>query len=223
MMPLTLTPGDASAIDAVTSPAGARAPTPKGGKRSRLAKWRQRIILAGALLVASFFAAVFFAPSLLVVDSGEVQADVIVVLGGGSGERPARAAALFQERAAPLVLVTGYGDCESNTHLLNQAGVPATALIAECNSHSTKQNAQFSGNQLRSHGVHRVILVTSWYHSRRALACFRHFAPGFEYYSRPAYFGLERREWSRTGVGRYVRAEFLKTIGYWVCYGVWPT
>jgi uncharacterized SAM-binding protein YcdF (DUF218 family) len=42
---------------------------------------------------------------------------------------------------------------------------------------------------LRQMGAKRVIIVTSWYHSRRALACFEHYAPDIKFYSRPSYFG----------------------------------
>jgi hypothetical protein len=71
-------------------------------------------------------------------------------------------------------------------------------------------------------GAKRVIIVTSWYHSRRALHTFQHYAPDIQFYSRPAYFGYPRTQWSRAGISGYIRAEYVKLAGYWVCYGVWP-
>ena len=54
--------------------------------------------------------AYFYPEKFLCVDSGKVSADVIVVLGGGSHERPLRAAELFKQRAAPRIILTGLGD-----------------------------------------------------------------------------------------------------------------
>jgi uncharacterized SAM-binding protein YcdF (DUF218 family) len=71
-------------------------------------------------------------------------------------------------------------------------------------------------------GAHRVILVTSWYHSRRALACFEHFAPDMKFYSRPSY--VEDHSWklNRGGYSKHVNIEYVKILGYWVGHGVWP-
>ena len=57
---------------------------------------------------------------------------------------------------------------------------------------TTRENALLSIPLLRSHDDTRVIIVTSWYHSRRALNCFRHYAPDLHFYSRPSYSGFAR-------------------------------
>jgi uncharacterized SAM-binding protein YcdF (DUF218 family) len=75
---------------------------------------------------------------------------------------------------------------------------------------------------MRATGAQSAILVTSWYHSRRALRCFEHYAPDLKFYVRPAYFGFERRRWARDGMTGQIRFEYLKLLGYWVCYGVCP-
>jgi uncharacterized SAM-binding protein YcdF (DUF218 family) len=84
------------------------------------------------------------------------------------------------------------------------------------------ENAEFSVAILRRGGLTNAIIVTSWYHSRRALNCFRHAAPEMQFYSRPSYDGLVRAEWSRNGMGTNIRAEYMKLMGYWVRYGVCP-
>ena len=203
----------------------------------------RRGLLAVLGLLALLLAAAFIFPQqILCVDSGNVQADALVVLGGGSWERPTRAAELFRSGAAPRIIASGAGDCANNLRLMVAAGVPASAIELECKSLSTKQNAQFSIALLRAMrapdvgptphereaggrgaaGAKRVIIVTSWYHSRRALHTFQHYAPDIQFYSRPAYFGYPRTQWSRDGVAGYIRAEYVKLAGYWVCYGVWP-
>jgi uncharacterized SAM-binding protein YcdF (DUF218 family) len=174
------------------------------------------------LLLLLVVAAIIFPQPFLCVDSGPVKAEVIVVLGGGSHERPERAAELFKEHAAPRIIVSGLGDCENNRRLLVQAGVPANVIEMETQSRTTRENAQFTINLLREQKPKRVILVTSWYHSRRALACFRHYAPEIKFYSRPSYFASARADWSHNRIGSRIRLEYVKLLGYWARYGVCP-
>ena len=153
--------------------------------------WGISISAVVALLVAAL-ACYLFPQQILTVDSGPVKADAMVVLGGGEGERPECAAELFKQGEAPKILVSGYGDCVSIEKLLEKDGVTNAAIILECKSRTTRENAQFSIPLLRSLGAHRVIIVTSWYHSRRALMCFEHYAPDIQFYSRPSYAGYLR-------------------------------
>ena len=174
------------------------------------------------LLLLLAVAAIFFPQPFLCVDSGPVKADVIVVLGGGSHERPERAAELFNEHAAPRIIISGLGDYEINRRLLIAAGVPGNAIELETQSHTTRENAQFTVKLLREQKLKRVILVTSWYHSRRAVACFRHYAPEMRFFSRPSYFSSARADWSHNRIGNRILLEYAKLLGYWVRYGVCP-
>jgi uncharacterized SAM-binding protein YcdF (DUF218 family) len=174
------------------------------------------------LLVLLGLAAFLFPHEVLCVDSGEVQADALVILGGGSYERATRAAELFKSGDAPRVMVSGQGDGQEYKRLLLSKGVPSAAIEVEGKSRSTKQNAQLSIPLLRGLGARRVIIVTSWYHSRRALRTFQHYAPDLQFYSRPSYFAYPRSDWSPQGITRYIRGEYVKLAGYWVCYGVCP-
>ena len=178
------------------------------------------LIASGVLVLAC--STLFFPHQILTADSGPVTADIIVVLGGGWNERSARAAELFHEGAASKLLVTGAGDAETNRKLLIKAGVPESAIQLEPDSKSTKQNAQFSIPLLRTQKVQRVILVTTWYHSRRALACFRHYGPEIQFYSRPSYYAYPRAQWHQKRITRFIRAEYVKLLGYWGGYGVNP-
>jgi uncharacterized SAM-binding protein YcdF (DUF218 family) len=191
---------------------------------SRKKRFRTALVLAIGVAACGLLATVFLPRQLLVIDSGDVQADAIVVLGGGSGERVERAAELFKAGAAPGIFTSGAGDAEDNRRLLENRGVPAGAIQVEPNSKSTRQNALFTVPLLRAQRARRVILVTSWYHSRRALKCFRHYASDIQFYSRPSYFGYPGRapEGERRALRRYVYAEYVKLLGYWVCYGVGP-
>jgi uncharacterized SAM-binding protein YcdF (DUF218 family) len=167
-------------------------------------------------------AAWIFPRQFLTVDSGPANAEVIVLLGGGSHERFECVVKLFKDRAAPRIIVSGYGDCEINRFLLVNAGVPAQAIQLENKSRTTRENAQFTIKLLREQKVKRVIIVTSWYHSRRALACFRHYAPEIRFYSRPSYAASASADWSHNRIGSRARLEYMKLLGYWVRYGVCP-
>jgi uncharacterized SAM-binding protein YcdF (DUF218 family) len=189
--------------------------------------WRRhkilKIFLALVALVVVFAAVAWFFPQqVLIVDSGPVTADVIVVLGGGSLERPGRAAELFKAGEAPKILVSGMGDDMANAQILETNGVPAAAISLEGRSRTTRENAKFSIPLLHALGAHRVIIVTSWYHSRRALHCFEHYAPDLTFYSRPSYFGYPSADSNRQSINGYIKSEYWKLAGYWICYGVCP-
>src|SRR5438477_9882083 len=110
---------------------------------SRKRKWVRPVSLVFLILVsAAAIVAVLFPQKLLCVDSGPVQADVIVVL-GGAHERPERAAELFKAHDAGRIIVSGLGDTEINRRLLIEGGVPANVIQLEPKSHTTKENAQF--------------------------------------------------------------------------------
>ena len=185
-------------------------------------KLRKVALGLGIALLLLLTALWLFPEQVLVVDDGNVKADVIVLLGGGSGERPTRAAELFRSNAAPRILISGAGDTDGNRLLLMHRGVPASAISLEPNSRTTKENALLSIPVLRASGAKRVILVTTWYHSRRALKCFRHYAPDLTFFSCPSYYGFARSDWSHDHLRRRINAEYRKTVGYWLCYGVCP-
>jgi uncharacterized SAM-binding protein YcdF (DUF218 family) len=191
---------------------------------TRKRKWILRIALALVILLFGLAAVAIFLPQkFLCIDSGPAKADVIVVLGGGTGshERPERAAEFFKEHDAPRIIVSGFGDDEINRRELTRAGVPASAIELESKSSTTRKNAQFTIQLLRRQNFHSAILVTSWYHSRRALKTFEHYAPDIKFYSRPSYFSFKRGDWTRLLIRR-IYLEYAKLGGYWICYGICP-
>jgi len=183
---------------------------------------RRIVVIAFVLLLLLAAIALAFPQKVLCVDSGPVQADVMVVLGGGAAERPERAAELFKQHAAPRIIVSGKGDSGINRQLLTEDGVPAKVIELERQSRTTRENAEFTIKLLRHEKAERVILVTSWYHSRRALASFRHYAPEIKFYSRPSYVGYARADWPGRRFIGHIYWEYPKLLGYWIGYGVCP-
>lgn len=172
------------------------------------------------VFVALLVVAVAWPEKFLLVEQKPVKADAIVVLGGGIKTRVPRALELFQEGFAPVIIVSGKDDGERMRRWLISSNVPAEAVQAELKSEHTWENATFSVALLRGLDAKRVILVTSWFHSRRALACFRKAAPDMEFISlptvadRPEAHALTKGEWVM------VFYEYVKLPGYWIRYGV---
>jgi uncharacterized SAM-binding protein YcdF (DUF218 family) len=189
--------------------------------KNRRLLWR---IFAGCVVcfAAAIFLGLVFAKHALVIASQEVKGDCIVVLGGGGVERSKRAAELFRAEAAPRILLSGSGDCESNQRFMLASGLPQEAITCEDQSKSTKQNAQFSVPLLRKMGAKRVIIVTSWYHSRRALHCFQHSAPDLDFVSLPTIVDASESWLPGKYERRWVLAEYVKLAGYWLRYGISP-
>jgi uncharacterized SAM-binding protein YcdF (DUF218 family) len=189
------------------------------GRKKRCLKIVAVLFAILVLLAAALF---FFPQQFLCIDNGPATADIIIVLGGGGAhERPVRAAELFKQRAAPRILVSGAGDAEINRRALIRYGVPASAIEIEGNSKTTRENAIYSVNLLREQRIHSAIIVTSWYHSRRALRTFEHFGGGIKFYSCPSHYLYERFVWPHE-FSRQLYLEYIKIPGYWVAYGVCP-
>jgi len=178
--------------------------------------------LAFLAILLSAFVVIF--PSqwrrLFVVEVPMEKADAIIVLGGEADGRPREAARLYRAGVAPLVFVTGIGDAATARKVLLSAGVPPDRIVVEAASCSTIQNADFSRPLLGKSGVKRALIVTSSFHTRRALATFRKRIPEIE-------FGVveTRIPWwdtpqGKTSEDRFALIEAGKTIVYWLFYGI---
>jgi uncharacterized SAM-binding protein YcdF (DUF218 family) len=183
--------------------------------------WRWTPLYLSVALVAGYFGGVIFAPVVLGVTNGSGRGEVIVVLGGESWTRVQRAAELYQSGAAPWVLVSGAGDTGQYSRDLMKLGVPRERILLEDDSSTTAENARFTAPLLRARGFTNVVLVTSWYHARRALACFEHYAPELHFSSRPTprtSTGL----WPNPYERQRVLMEYVKLGGYVFRHGIPP-
>lgn len=144
------------------------------------------ICIAAALLGCLYPVAIVSAGSLLTVQDPAVPSDIIVVLGGDGPPRAARAAALWHQGLAPRILVTGRGDCNSIMQAMVEAGVDRTVFTTECRSATTWENAEFSAPILAGMHIRKALLVTSWFHSRRAMQRFSSLMPDIKWVSLPA-------------------------------------
>lgn len=119
--------------------------------------------------------------AFLVNDEKPFRADLVVVLAGDPyGRRILKGAELVKNGLAPAVLVSGapgfYDLHESDLAIpfAIRRGYPAAWFIPfPHDGHSTDEEARLILPELRKRSVHRVLAVTSDYHTRRAIHTLR--------------------------------------------------
>ncbi|WP_230632275.1 YdcF family protein [Chromobacterium violaceum] len=180
--------------------------------------WLAALGALALLAVLALVPLIRYSKSWLVAETPQPRADWIVVLGGESGERVIGAAELYHQGRAPFVFVSGEGDCLLIVRRLQMAGVPRGKIGYECLSNSTWQNAVLTRQALASRQPRRITLVTSWFHSRRALETFRQAWPEVEWGMHIVYPGNDLYHslaWYEAGA---VLTEYLKILVYSVRY-----
>jgi len=158
----------------------------------------------------------------LVVSVPMEKADALIVLGGEPLARPTEAARLYKAGVAPRVFVTGRGDAVTNRRILLEGGVPADRIFVESRAITTQSNASLLKPMLEAANVRSALIVTSPFHTRRALATFRKVIPNISFGVTDASIGWWSRPGGRGDVNRFAAIEFLKTAEYWLLYGVKP-
>jgi uncharacterized SAM-binding protein YcdF (DUF218 family) len=109
------------------------------------------------------------------------KADAIVAVSGGDTDaRADEAIKLYKAGWADTIIFSGAaGDVLSPSNASEmqiravKEGVPTSAIIVDENARTTQENAANVTVILKTHGLKRVILVTSSYHERRATLEFR--------------------------------------------------
>ena len=152
-------------------------------------KKRRRVFVAFLLLVCLWLIA-WLGARALIVSAPLEHADAIVVLSGSStlAERTQHAARLYsQNRASKILLTTdnhqgGWSTSEQRNPYfheiavkeLTRLGVPEQNVeVVRPPVNSTWDEAQVISEYSKNHNLHSIIIVTSGYHSRRALRTFR--------------------------------------------------
>jgi uncharacterized SAM-binding protein YcdF (DUF218 family) len=152
---------------------------------------RSKVWLAAVLVCLVVIAVIFAKPifrgigSLYVQDGPPVAADIIVVLAGdNSGRRILKAAELARQGFAPLVLSDSseltYGHTESELaaeYAIRKGYSPDLFVRVNWTAHSTVEEAGQAVAELRRRRVHRILVVTSLWHTGRAGRIFRRLAP----------------------------------------------
>jgi uncharacterized SAM-binding protein YcdF (DUF218 family) len=127
--------------------------------------------------------------SYLVKADAPEKADIALVLAGdGEGNRILAAAQLARRGFISQILVSGpsgvYGqyECDLAIPFAVKAGYPASYFLHfENNARSTQEEARDAILRLHQLGAHKVLLVTSDYHTRRAGKIYRTAAPDLQF------------------------------------------
>jgi hypothetical protein len=170
-----------------------------------------------------------FAGNLLIVDAPR-PADVILVLAGGPNRRPERALQLLLQGYGRNVVIDVpadakvYGFAETDLAQRYIEDLPQAAVISVCPivGLSTRDESKDAEVCLARLGAKSVLLVTSDYHTRRALDVFRHAIPQYDYSVAAArddkQFGARwwtRRQWAKTFVDECLRLIWWECIDKW--------
>ncbi|MBV8832317.1 MAG: YdcF family protein [Acidobacteriaceae bacterium] len=161
------------------------------------------------------------AGNALIEDDGPRNAQAIVVLGGDDfGTRILKAAQLAESGCAPLVLVSGppklmgYEADETIRYAVTK-GYPASLFRPlHLNTDSTRSETRAIGAYLREHGIRKIVLVTSNFHTRRAAKLMRQVNPDINTGVIPAAdpFFTPNTWWQSRNGARTFLYEWMKTI-----------
>ena len=198
--------------------------------RQRTAELVVGLVAAYLLLFQTPLVWVVASP-LKVVDAPQA-ADAIVVFAGGVGES-GRAGGGYQERvkqavalyragyASHLVFSSGFvfafPEAEIMRRLAVDEGVPAAAIQLETRAANTYQNVVLSDEILAASGWHRILLVSSPYHMRRALMTWHKVAPQIAVVAAPvpiSQFYVHDRGASLEQI-RGIAQEYAAIVMYW--------
>ena len=165
----------------------------------------------------------------LVVDEPE-KADAIVVLAGDTRVRPAYALDLLRRGMASHVFL----DAETRDVIYDQRlteiaqryveGLGEANRVSVCpiEGFSTLAESHDARRCLQSLGAHRVLIVTSDFHTRRALMIFRHHLPQYQFsvaaVPNPLQFGeawWTNREWAKTTFDEWVKMLWWQVVDRW--------
>ncbi len=158
----------------------------------------------------------------LICSDAPQSADLILVLGGNFwGPRVLKGGDLAVQGYAPRVLFSGgfyqgHHEGELAIDFLVQQGYPRRGLeFFGHNAKSTIEEAIALRDELARRGVKRILLVTTSFHSRRAVIVFRLFCPGIQFISVPASDPQYNPDtwWTNAGSRSFFFSEWAKIVG----------
>jgi hypothetical protein len=190
---------------------------------------KRRLVLSLGLL-GLFTALAAGTGRFLVLDEPE-KSDAILVLAGETYSRPMLALDLLERGYAPRIVM----DVPAAERVYQWTapelaqrwvqGLPQANSISICPIHglSTRDESHEAQNCMeRAGGVHKVLIVTSDFHTRRARSVFQHEIPGLEFNMaaahNPAEFGVlwwRQREWAKTNLYEWMRLIWWELVDRW--------
>ncbi len=165
----------------------------------------------------------------LVIDRPE-RADLIVVLAGETERRPQRGIELLRQQYAPQMLLDVPADTTVYAWTQRDLAQKYIDSLSDANQiricpiegQSTKQETKNVRDCLRTFSVHKILLVTSDFHTRRALATFTRELPAYQFSVAAAYdsreFGIrwwQHRQWAKTNLLEFSKLFWWELVERW--------
>ena len=166
---------------------------------------------------------------ILVVDNPE-RADVILVLAGETDRRPERALELLSQGFGTHLIIDvpaeariyGSSQVQLAERYVQNLAQHDRVSICPIEGLSTKEESRDARNCLEKQHASRVLIVTSDFHTRRALSVFRREIPAFSFSTAAAYddaqFGTHwwtHRQWAKTCFEEWLRLIWWNAIDRW--------
>ena len=169
------------------------------------------------------------------------QGDVVVVLGGGADSRPFAAAELYKRGYAPVVLVAdpspgtlpavrrpGRSEGQMAVDRLRRMGVPDSAIVRFGGEvTSTRDEAHGVRRWLEQHRVHRVVIPTDPFHTRRVRFIFERELKGLAVQITVICIPNQRYDplewWKSEEATRIFGREIVKLVFYYLTSGLMLT
>ena len=189
-----------------------------------------RKLRVGLIELLAAALALFLTSGNFLIVNAPAQADVIVVLAGETNWRPARGLQLLRQGYAPRMLldVPAAGIIYDQSMLkIAQKYVqylPEGQAVSICPiaGLSTKTEALDVIGCLKDSGAHRILVVTSDYHTRRARSIFEHEMHGYQVSIAAAFdsenFGVpwwRHRQWAKINFDEWLRLVWWEVIDRW--------
>ncbi|MFZ0319948.1 MAG: YdcF family protein [Candidatus Sulfotelmatobacter sp.] len=169
------------------------------------------------------------AGDFLIVDAPR-RSDAILVLAGETDRRPQRALELLSQDYGKRIVLNVptnakvYEFTQIDLARRYIQDLPQAGLVSVCpiDGLSTKEESKDAEKCLQRVGAKSVLIVTSDFHTRRALEVFRREFPGHEYSVAAARseegFGSRwwtHRQWAKTFVDEWLRLIWWKAVDQW--------
>ncbi len=213
-----------------------------GRKESQTAQKNWRRVFVAFLLLGLLWFISWVGARALIVRAPLDRADAIVVLSGSSAlaERTQHAARLYSQNRAPKILLTtdnhqgGWSSAEQRNPYFHEIAVKELISLGVHSQNievvrppvtSTWDEAQLISEYSKTHNLHSILIVTSGYHSRRALRTFRTLLEdtNTEVGLDPVETGIQTPSpatwWMYPRGWQLVFVEYLKLI-YYLCRGL---
>jgi uncharacterized SAM-binding protein YcdF (DUF218 family) len=183
------------------------------------------------LIAAGFFIVIIFAVAcgqFLVVNEPR-QSDVIVVLAGETDRRLIRGLEILDQGYASRLFLDVparekiYGREVADLAQKYVESLPEASRITICPIYalSTRSETQDVSRCLQGTGARKILLVTSDFHTRRALSIFTHVSPA-DYSvaaaSDPREFGArwwKHRQWAKTNLTEWAKLMWWELVDRW--------